>query len=343
MYYFCMMKRLKIKFLSVGCADSILISYQNTDNQPCHIILDGGEKDNFQLLKQELDSLPYVNLLVITHIHNDHIGGLSQLVNDATFCKKGFIKSCWFNAYTKIQHPLQQSGHIGVKEGILLRDDLTQRLGIDLPFVTTQTPHLDLHSAKLTVLSPDFKSLEKMLAHWQIHEPIGTRQSDYDRTIEELAKKKQPRFDNSTVNRSSIAFLFEYEAVKILLLADSHPSVVEASLRALKYSEVNKLKVDYMKVAHHGSKYNTSSELLNLIECRQFIFTADGLSNPDKVVLARIITHYYDPDDAPIKLIFTDKTTNLENIFSVDENPFERWNFTVEYPTVGQNAYIIEH
>ena len=337
------MKHFKIKFLSAGNADSIVISYKNIDNQPCHIILDSGEKNNFQLLKQELESLPHVNLLVITHIDNDHIGGLSELVNDATFFKKCFIQSCWFNAYSKIKQPQQQSGLIGVKEGILLRDVLSQKLDIDLPFITTQTTPLDLCGAKLTVLSPDLDSLKKMLMHWQVREPIGAKQSDYQKTIEELAQRKPPRFDNSTVNRSSIAFLFEYENVKILLLADSNPSVIVASLRALDYSETQKLTVDYMKVSHHGSRYNTSPELLSFIDCRQFIFTADGLSNPDKVVLARIITHYYEPDNAPIKLIFTDKTTNLENIFSVDKNPFERWNFTVEYPTVGQNAYIIEH
>ena len=32
----------------------------------------------------------------------------------------------------------------------------------------------------------------------------------------------------------------------------------------------------------------------------------------------------------------------LESIFDVDENPYERYNFTIEYPKIGQNAYIIE-
>ena len=132
--------------------------------------------------------------------------GLSELVNDATFFKKDFIQSCWLNAYSKIKQPQQQNGLIGVKEGILLRDVLSQKLDIDLPFVTTQTTPLDLCN------------------------------------------------------------------VKILLLADSHPSVIVASLRALYYSETQKLTVDYMKVSHHGSRYNTSPELLSLINCRQFIF-----------------------------------------------------------------------
>ena len=128
--------------------------------------------------------------------------GLSELVNDATFFKKDFIQSCWLNAYSKIKQPQQQNGLIGVKEGILLRDVLSQKLDIDLPFVTTQTTPLDLCN------------------------------------------------------------------VKILLLADSHPSVIVASLRALYYSETQKLTVDYMKVSHHGSRYNTSPELLSLINCR---------------------------------------------------------------------------
>ena len=63
------------------------------------------------------------------------------------------------------------------------------------------------------------------------------------------------------------------------------------------YSKQNKLKVDIVKVSHHGSKDNTSNELLELIECNKFLISTDGKQHghPDKEALARIICSQNNP------------------------------------------------
>jgi beta-lactamase superfamily II metal-dependent hydrolase len=332
-----------IKIFSVGCADAILITFIGSDNQKHHILLDSGNENNSTLLEEEFDKMLSLDLLVITHIDNDHIGGLYKYIEEGGVFKQDFIKNCWFNALSKVKNKANAMRLIGIKQGILVRDVLTKKLGIELPFITDLTQPLDLFGAKLTIVSPDTKCLDKMMNKWRTAEPIGAKQSDYHKTIEHFFAQKPPSFQTSTENESSIAFLFEYHDFKMLFLADSHPSVVERSLRGLGYSETNKLTIAYLKVSHHGSRLNTSEALLSLLDCRKFVFTADGKSNPDKETLARIIKHYYNPNVEPLSLIFNHQNTKLESIFDVDENPFIRYNFTVKYPKIGQNAYIIEH
>ena len=45
------------------------------------------------------------------------------------------------------------------------------------------------------------------------------------------------------------------------------------------------------KISHHGSRKNTSNELLELIKCRKFLISTDGKQHyhPDKESLSRII------------------------------------------------------
>ena len=207
---------LTIKFFAVGCADAILISYLGNDAQTHHIVIDSGEAKHSSLLKSELEKCPSIDLLVITHIDNDHIGGLSKLIEEGGLAQKGFIKNCWFNALSKIKNSPNTEGVVGIKQGKLVRDTLSEQLGIELPFITNKTQLLNLFGAKLTVVSPDEDSLKKMLSKWQTKEPIGAKQYDYNKTIEELVHQAPPSFDTSEVNRSSIAFLFEYKDFKML-------------------------------------------------------------------------------------------------------------------------------
>jgi hypothetical protein len=79
-----------------------------------------------------------------------------------------------------------------------------------------------------------------------------------------------------------------------LLLGDAHPSTVVESLEALGYTAQNPLQIDYVKVSHHGSKANTNDDLLTLIDCNNFIISANGNHHglPNKKTLARIIKYF---------------------------------------------------
>ena len=105
-----------------------------------------------------------------------------------------------------------------------------------------------------------------------------------------LAKQSRP--DNAAANGSSIAFLAEFAGKSCLFLADAHPDVLCASLkRLLAARRVQRLVVDAVKVSHHGSKGNTTDELMSLIESPRFLFSTNGaqFGHPDKEAVRRVI------------------------------------------------------
>ncbi|CEP95546.1 Zn-dependent hydrolase [[Clostridium] sordellii] len=109
--------------------------------------------------------------------------------------------------------------------------------------------------------------------------------------IEKLIKEDIFLEDTDVVNGSSIAFILEYEEKRILFLGDSHPSVIEEQLKKIGFDKENKIKIDLMKVSHHGSKGNITNELLEIIDCDKFLICTNGYqySHPDQESIARII------------------------------------------------------
>ncbi|WP_201008725.1 MBL fold metallo-hydrolase [Paenibacillus glycanilyticus] len=132
--------------------------------------------------------------------------------------------------------------------------------------------------------------------------------SSFTQSIEEISKKPfEP--DTAEINGSSIAFILEFEGKRLLFLGDSHSDVVEHNLRKLLKQTNNdeeKLWFDLVKVSHHGSKFNTSVDLLNLIASNKYVFSTNGrgknFSHPDIETIYRIVS--------------TDKTKNKELIFN---------------------------
>ncbi|EGQ8231946.1 hypothetical protein BBM13_11960 [Vibrio parahaemolyticus] len=114
------------------------------------------------------------------------------------------------------------------------------------------------------------------------HQISATEQS----SIEALANT---RFDDddSPTNRSSFSFLIEYDGKRILYLGDCHAEVVTSWL---DLQELEKIKVDVVKISHHGSQNNTSLDLLRRIECNKYLISTNGKSHghPNIETLARI-------------------------------------------------------
>ena len=116
--------------------------------------------------------------------------------------------------------------------------------------------------------------------------------------VEQLAKSRfEP--DDSETNGSSIAFLAEFEdpfdgdrQKRVLFCGDAFSPVVEQSIRLLLAQRgADRLPIDALKLSHHGSKSNTSADLLGLLRCRHFLFSTDGSkhSHPDPETIARIL------------------------------------------------------
>jgi hypothetical protein len=177
------------------------------------------------------------------------------------------------------------------------------------------------HGAKLTVLSPNSKGVERFKTYIEkkekdlekLNENNVSHTTDYHIPIDgfNLDNFKE---DSRVENGASIAFMFEYDSKKILFMGDAFPSVVAEGLRETGFIENEQpVEVDYVKLSHHGGRGNLNDELLNLIESSSYIVSTKGCNGrPSKETFARI----YKKNKGSMNLYFNYKN---ENIFSKEE------------------------
>lgn len=303
----------ELKILKANHGDSILIS-GDFDGQTRNILIDGGtskvfsEGDLKKILREIKAKNQQIDLLILTHVDDDHIGGLL-----AAFKQDGFLsqltKEVWFNSGKLIfKHFNQQhdetnlldfktlGNQTSISQGVKF-ESYIESLGIWNKQLIKAGDTLERFGATFKVLSPTDVELEKLLIKWEREEQSSLTSdgdNDYKFSMDELLENDKFIEDKSIHNGSSIAFIFEFLGKSILLLGDAYPTPVINNLRALGYSEQNPLKIDYVKVSHHGSKANTNEELLKLLDCNKFIISTNrsryGL--PDKLTLARIIKQF---------------------------------------------------
>jgi hypothetical protein len=187
------------------------------------------------------------------------------------------------------------------------------------------------------ILSPEIEDLKSLYDLWEIeidNQLNMASSSDYNIPINELYNNVY--VENGTIaNRSSIAILIEVLDIKMLFMGDAYPSIIERNLRKLGYNEGNKLRLDIVKISHHGSNYGISPTLLGIINCHNYIVSTNGSNGlPLKECLARIIMQNMESKT----LYFNYKNEITENIFFANE--FSDYNFSAVFLNSDNNYTI---
>lgn len=340
---------IELKILAVFQGDAIRIDCIDDDFS---ILVDTGTKRAYSkgIIKSEVDKTDKFDLLVLTHTDEDHIGGLIKYLDDKER-KKNVFTNVWFNSGEVINSNLAQPKteipkiildepdnlELSIRQGISLEKNL-KNIGLESNELIKSGRIFQFGKIKITVLSPDISDLENFLAEWDLETEKQlqmSKASDYDKPISELLKLNY--IENGTLaNKTSIAFILNYDKKSIMLMGDAYPSVIEANLRKLGYNETNKCKLDIVKVSHHGSSYGISPTLLNIIDCKDFIISTNGSNGlPYKECLARVVAHRKEK----VFLHFNYKNEVTQNIFSKQD--FLDYNFELKYLTE-ENDYTIK-
>jgi beta-lactamase superfamily II metal-dependent hydrolase len=297
--------------LKAGHGDSIIIKTFDASNNPYNIVIDGGIAKTFdEVLKKELSGICNINLLVLTHIDSDHIAGLIKYIKNPFF-KPEKIECYWFNAgnirFIGSGEKISFNQAKTFEELLILKGEITEKWSSEITRGSIE--HLAA-GISTEILSPTIEVLENLFEKWPALSQeyqnklkdvaiAGIAPSQVSRgTLEELALKSdspEKSIMSDLFNSSSIAFVLYTPDLSILLLGDAHPELIIASLVLKGYTRDQKLKVDYVKVSHHGSKNNTMNDLLDLIDCEHFIISTNGGNSdhrhPDRETIARIVHH----------------------------------------------------
>lgn len=345
---------IKVRLLKARHGDCILISHTKNEST-FNLLIDGGTPTTFKhgthlrykgdlcLALDEIKSKNQViDLAILTHIDDDHIGGLIRAFETPGYLKD-LVKSIWFNSSKEItdyfEHPEIPENNIYLKDKspetspkqgknleILLREIECER-----PSIVMAGQVLEKGPFKFTILSPDESSLRKLLHIWP-HEKdspeTSPKKQDHSIKFDEILSSDSFSEDTSDTNASSIAFIAEVDDKSMLFLGDAHDKTTVANLQSLGFSKLNKLNVDLVKVSHHGSKGNTSVKFLSMINSKRFLISTNGLryALPDKRTIARILASTEDGKvyfnyDAVIKslLLKEEKGLYSKRLCKIDE------------------------
>jgi len=306
-----------VRVLKANHGDSILVSHEGPLSV-FNLLIDGGPSPTFShgprqrhsgVLCNALDNLKskgqYVDLAILTHIDDDHINGLIKAFERPGYLGQ-LVKSVWFNSSRLITRDFNvleipennilladNSPQTSVQQGKELEALLDEIGCVRSPLVMAGQVY-NVGPFTLKVLSPERSQLEQLLHKWPTEVGSGETSShgnDYQQSLNEIWADDKFESDRSIYNGSSIAFVLEADEKKMLFLGDAHDKVVADNLRALGYSNANKFKLDLVKISHHGSHYNTSSEFLSLLDSPRYVISTDGSKHglPNKRTIARII------------------------------------------------------
>jgi hypothetical protein len=319
---------LELRFLPAAEGDAIWVRWG--DQHVHQMLVDMGPQSCGPIIRTCIERLDPVrrhfDLLVITHVDGDHIGGVLSGVAEAPSLDGLAFDDIWFNGWAhlngaKVPAPGIDPGPeaMGAAQGERLTSWLTGAWNEEFERgpVARENP---LRRVKLpggmrvTILGPTTDRLKALRATWEREVERAIAKGDLPALagresmrakpvrpnlaskldLKRLADAYAPA-DDSPSNRTSITMLLEWRGRRVLLTGDALGSDVLAGLRML--GEDPPIQIDVVKLPHHGSAKNVTSELVKTIKSANWVFSSSGAKHyhPDATAVARVVLHSAQP------------------------------------------------
>ena len=390
-----------IKTFHSGMGDCIFLLLSSKKKQFSIMVDCGSYEEPIQkYVKEDLNS--EIDLLIITHIDNDHIIGVTEMLS------KGIkVNHIIFNCYQRSgygetqkldksqrerleaiekevglivndiidpRRPTPRSASTamkGVAATILGRPELKQVW--DEPYTLCGT-QVDLKEwGTITFLSPTMNEIENLdkefrqalfkelnvdnaMGKWDEQENMfeillryamlqdstkvpmmkakpGKKEPDTMTLEERLLKAADESVQTSQItaaNQASLAFVWEKDGHRVLVMGDANPDVVVKGLQTHYKGQTFPVLFDAIKVSHHGSHYNTTKELVQCADTEHYFFTGgQELKRPSEAALGRMAlcplpeglqkrTFHFNFSTSLVEQLKNNKTLKGKYKFSVD-------------------------
>lgn len=297
--------------------DCILITFETADYR---ILIDGGFKDTFShALASRLQSLDAagkrLDLLVVTHVDNDHIMGIIGLFQALKLQKiKIEIREIWYNSYrhlftgkkqpvsdaqeirlcneiNKLDYSRYEAGtgkEIGYSQGETLAGLLAgtwesvwnRSLNGMAVCCQDKSFPVELIPEQLSavILNPGLAELYALEQKWNaFRRKKCLPLINGDSVVyEDNFERFFGNTDNSETNLSSIAFLLIYTAKTGKTYHLLFLGDASAEQCLERLDNWHGISFDCLKLPHHGSKNNITQETIAHLNAKYFLFSTDG-------------------------------------------------------------------
>jgi hypothetical protein len=305
-----------------------LILHYGTKTKPGLVLIDGGPAQVYgPQLKPRLTEIRQarrlaegepltVDLLMVSHIDDDHINGILELTHELVDAKAARrplpikVLNFWHNTFDDIIAgnpdeliasikasfgPASLTGEpdtegldphtakvlASVGQGLRLRDD-ARALGLPI------NSEFDRKLIKASTGRPkDLPGGLKLTVAGPMEDELLALQKEHAAFLEK-GKKNQEAVasftDSSVANLSSIVVLAEENGKRMLLTGDARGDKILLGLEKIGLLRPGgKMKVDILKMPHHGSDRNMEKIFLERVVADHYVFSGDGVhGNPER-------------------------------------------------------------
>lgn len=367
---------IEIKSFNAKNGDSFYLYFPE---EKFNLLIDGGYSDTYRNeIKLELEKIKAreekLDLLVITHMDNDHINGIIKLIEDnGTNEESNIVKieEIWFNSYFNSPTKKEQInlspeiikklkveiktrdedgyiGDIGVRElrkltNLLKEGKYLVNTTFDSEAIYVENKNeVKKNKIVFKIISPreetlreldiefnkkinflddkkEFKYQENLNDYFEnfldmmehnFEDPERGNIS-FEDDLNKLAELEDEE-KNTLNNKASIAFVIEYNNKKLLFLGDASLNIYDEELKK-NYLDIEEINFDFIKLSHHGSKYNISSAFINKVKCSNYFISTDGSGNhehPHRETIAKLIIN---------------SNQNINILLNTENNSHYRW------------------
>lgn len=333
---------MQIKFLKAGSGDCILLNIENKN-----ILIDGGNESTY--LIEEYNEIilkgEQIDLLIVTHHDDDHIKGVLDLFRyielKGTMPK---ISNIVFNSPRKITNRLkieEESNHLSYKQSYELENFLIKNTSIK--WFTSLDKELKgiceslTQSLEIEMFSPSEETLLKYASNKGAYLNSDYR-CDWQSPLSVLNKNLDDKSqDTSLSNETSIVIFILFGEKKILLAGDIIPKCLNNIIDKLRKDQIQ-LKLDYFKLPHHASYRSLNSEILQKIDCKNFIISTNSKKHnlPNKRALLKILNNNLSNEQLNFMFNYGEVISKL----NINKKEVTDYNFTLN-PNNENSGYVI--
>lgn len=310
-----------------GPGDAFVLRAERAGGRIWTAVIDGGPpRTPDRGLKQHLwdvavppadaKASAYVDLLVVSHIDQDHIGGAIDLMIDTPGVSPSSVAgfsfgTVWHNSFANLatDRSLVASADLrrrvtdrlahreyrardreqalaivaSVPQGIRLSDliaanDLTGNPPFDGLITQGAIAHWRTEP-RITVVGPPSKAVDALRRYWM-------REVNNNLALAHKVTYAAAGLDQSVPNLSSLVFLFEHDGRRILFTGDARGDQIVAQLAELDLLVDGAFEVDALKVPHHGSERSCTADLFATVRAEHYLISGDGSNGNPSVAMA---------------------------------------------------------